>query len=159
MDEAEARTRLEEAGAAIAAGVERWLPEWSERQVDRILAAWGRIGTTERLAVTRKGREAGRAAAARVAAELRTLLAAAPEDQRATPLEIVRTAYREPTAVLVEAGVPPVVRDAFYERAWPADVYGLVPRTLGDLGDQDLGPLHLAWGIAKATAIRQHGAG
>ena len=69
-------------------------------------------------------------------------------------LEVVRSAYREPTGVLEEAGVPPIVRDEFDERAWPDDVYGLVPRTLGDLGDPELAPLHLAWGMAKATVIR-----
>ena len=58
-----------------------------------------------------------------------------------TPLEIVRTAVREPSEVLERAGVPAVVRDAFDEQAWPDDRYGLVPRTLGDLGDADLGPL------------------
>jgi hypothetical protein len=56
--------------------------------------------------------------------------------------------------VLQAAGVPPVVRDDFDERAWPDDVYGLVPRTLGDLGDADLAPLHLAWGMAKAAVLR-----
>ena len=30
----------------------------------------------------------------------------------------------------------------------------LVPRTFGDLGDEDLAPLHLAWGLAKAAALR-----
>jgi hypothetical protein len=76
-------------------------------------------------------------------------------EQRATPLEIVRSAYREPTAVLRRAGVPEVVRDDFDARAWPDDVYGLVPRTLGDLGDDELAPLHLAWGLAKAKVIRE----
>ena len=74
--------------------------------------------------------------------------------QQATPLEVVRSAYREPTAVLAAAGVRPIVRDEFDERAWPDDIYGLVPRTLGDLGDPELAPLHLAWGMAKATVIR-----
>ena len=98
--------------------------------------------------------DAGTAAARRIVDELRALFAVAPEQQQATPLEIVRTAFREPTAVLASAGVPPIVRDEFDERAWPDDVYGLVPRTLGDLGDPDLAPLHLAWGMAKATVVR-----
>ena len=66
----------------------------------------------------------------------------------------MRSAYREPTAVLVAAGIPPVARDDFDERAWPDDRYGLVVRTLGDLGDPDLAPLHLAWGLAKARVLR-----
>ena len=47
----------------------------------------------------------------------RALLATDPAEQRSTPLEIVRSAYREPTEILVAAGVPPVVRDPFDERA------------------------------------------
>ena len=96
----------------------------------------------------------GATATARVVAELRALFALDPAAQRATPLEIVRSAYREPTAVLAAAGIPPVARDDFDERAWPDDRYGLVPRTLGDLGDPDLAPLHFAWGMAKAGVLR-----
>jgi len=154
VDEAEARRRLDETGAAIIAGVERCLPTWAERQVDRILDARGRLAAADRRRVAHEARAAGLAAATRIAGELNTLLASAPEDQRATPLEIVRTAVREPTAVLAAAGVPHVVRDGFDERAWPGDVYGLVPRTLGDLGDAELAPLQLAWGLAKAAVIR-----
>ena len=76
-----------------------------------------------------------------------------PAAQTATPLEIVRSAYREPTAVLVSAGVPAVERDGFDQHAWPDDRYGLVPHTLGDLGDPDLAPLMLAWGMAKAAVL------
>jgi hypothetical protein len=54
----------------------------------------------------------------------------------------------------VSAGIPGVVRDEFAERAWPDDRYGLVPAGLADLGDPDLGPLLLAWGMAKAKVIR-----
>ena len=39
-------------------------------------------------------------------------------------------------------------------RALPDDDYDLAPRTLGDLGDADLGPLLLAWGLAKAAVMR-----
>ena len=97
---------------------------------------------------------AGRAAAARVTGELRALFALDAAEQRMTPLEIVRTTVREPSEVLERAGLPPVVRDAFDEQAWPDDRYGLVPRTLGDLGETDLGPLQLAWGLAKTKVLR-----
>jgi hypothetical protein len=97
---------------------------------------------------------AGRTAASRVADDLRALFALDAADQSATPLEIVRTAVREPTDVLRAAGVPAVVRDAFAERAWPDDRYGLAPSTLGDLGDDELAPLQLAWGLAKTKVLR-----
>ena len=157
-DEARALARLDETGAAIVAGVQRQVPGWAqaqvERQVARILDAWGRSDPATRARSRRDAVDAGRAAATRVEGELHALFALDPAEQRATPLEVVRTAYREPTAVLAAAGVPPIVRDEFDERAWPDDVYGLVPRTLGDLGDPELAPLHLAWGMAKATVIR-----
>ena len=92
------------------------------------------------------------AATRRVGADLATLIATAPAEQRATPLEVVRTAVREPTAVLAAAGVPPVARDEFEERSFPNDRYRLTPRTFADLGDDTLGPLHLVWGVAKAAA-------
>jgi hypothetical protein len=150
-----ARRRLDEAGAAIVVGVERTLPAWVEAQVARILDAYGRAHPAANLRARVAAVEAGTAATARVASFLRALFALDPADQRATPLEIVRTAYREPTAILRAAGVPPVEREAFDERAWPDDDYGLVPRTLGDLGDGDLAPLQLVWGMAKATALRR----
>jgi hypothetical protein len=153
-EETRARDRLDETAAAIVAGVEAQVPAWTRAQVDRLLDAWGRAPADVRARAEAQSAPAGDAAARRIVAQLRELFAVEPERQRATPLEIVRTAYREPTAVLAEARVPPVVRDEFDERAWPEDVYGLVPRTLGDLGDPDLAPLHLAWGMAKATVIR-----
>jgi hypothetical protein len=154
QDEARALARLDETGRAIVAGVERQLPGWARDQVARLLDAWGRAPADARVRAEAKSTEAGVAAARRIVTELRALLAIDPAQQPATPLEVVRTAYREPTAVLAAAGVPPIARDDFDERAWPDDVYGLVPRTLGDLGDRELAPLHLAWGMAKATVIR-----
>ncbi len=90
----------------------------------------------------------------RVTDELRDLFTCDPESQTATPLQIVRGATREPTAVLVAAGVPAVVREEFDERTLPADRYGLAPRSFADLGDADLGAHHLAWGLAKAALVR-----
>jgi hypothetical protein len=153
-EEARAVERLDETAAAIVAGVEVWVPRWVQAQVARLLDAWGRVSPEVRARAEAEASDAGVAAARRVSGALRELFATAPQRQRATPLEIVRSAYREPTEVLAAAGVPPVARDEFDERSWPDDVYGLVPRTLGDLGDPDLGPLQLAWGLAKATVIR-----
>jgi hypothetical protein len=119
-----------------------------------LVDAWGRAPADTRVLAESRADDAGADAARRIVAELRALFAVDPERQQVTPLQIVRTAYREPTEVLAAAGVPPIVRDEFDERAWPDDVYGLVPHTLGDLGDPELAPLHLAWGMAKATVIR-----
>ena len=153
-DERRAQALLHEASDAIVAGVERELPGWVERSVTRILDAWARAAPDVRAKAERDAVDAGTAAAARVGGELRVLFARNAEEQRATPLEVVRTAYREPTAVLAAAGIPPVERDEFAERAWPDDDYGLVVHDLGDLGDEDLGPLQLAWGLAKAKVMR-----
>ena len=94
--------------------------------------------------------------------DLKVLLALDPAEQAATPLEIVRSAFAEPTAVLEAVGVPAVVRDPFDERAWPGDRYGLVPRTLAEVGTGpdagDLGGQQLAWGLAKAKVLRARAA-
>jgi hypothetical protein len=145
---------LAESGEAIADGVARELAGWVERQVTLILDAWGRADNATRVRAEREAVVAGSAAATRVAAELHALFALDPAAQHATPLEIVRSAYREPTAVLAAAGIPPVERSGFDERAWPDDRYGLVVRDLGDLGDPELAPLHFAWGMAKAGVLR-----
>jgi hypothetical protein len=146
--------RLDELGAVILDGVIRALPGWVERSVTRIVDAWGRAAPEVRERALVEAREAGPQVAQRVGAELAELFATPAIEQRTTPLEIVRGAVAEPTAILRRAGVGPVTRDAFDERAWPDDIYGLVPRTFGDLGDLELAPLHLAWGIAKAARLR-----
>ncbi|MGZ4688332.1 MAG: hypothetical protein ACXVKA_02080 [Acidimicrobiia bacterium] len=155
-EEVEARglAMLEQTGAAIVAGVAREVPGWVVGSVQRLLDAWGRADEAARARALGAAPAAGAEAAERVGARLVLLLATDPAEQRSTPLEVVRTVYEEPTELLVVAGVPPVVRDPFDERAWPEDRYDLVPRTLGDLGDPDLGPLHLAWGMAKAAVLR-----
>jgi hypothetical protein len=122
--------------------------------VTRLLDAWGRLDSAARAAAIATAEAGAGPAVATVAAALRDLFAADPAEQRTTPLQIVRGLVATPTAVLRAAGVPGVVRDAFEERAFPDDEYDLVPRTLGDLGDPDLGPLLLAWGLAKAAVLR-----
>jgi hypothetical protein len=153
MDERTARERLDEAAAALVEGIGEALPAWATRAADALLTAWGELADARRREVVADAREAGERAARRVADELRVLLALDPAEQRATPLEIIRSAVAEPTGVLAAAGLPDVVRDPFEERAWPDDRFGLVPRTLRDL-DPDLAAVHFAWGIAKAALLR-----
>jgi hypothetical protein len=145
---------LREASDAILVGVERDLPGWVTRSVTRILDAWGRASPDDRSRAERDAVDAGRAATSRVVGELRALFALDAAQQTHTPLEIVRSAYREPTAVLAAAGVAPIVRDEFDERTWPDDEYGLVIHGLGELGDDDLAPFQMAWGLAKAKVLR-----
>jgi hypothetical protein len=149
----EAEQRLRETSKALLEGVPVAIPNWAARVADGLLAAWGRLDDGRRREVVEQARAAGEAAARRVAGELAGLLALDPAEQRATPLEIIRTAVVEPTAVLAGAGLPDVVRDPFEERSWPDDRFGLVPRTLKDL-DPDLAAVHFAWGVAKAAVLR-----
>jgi len=158
MDEATAAERLAEASEALIEGVGAALPAWAARVADTLLTAWGGLDADRQREAVADAGEAGEQAARRVAAGLRDLLALDPAEQRATPLEIIRSAVAEPTAVLAAAGVPDVVRDPFEERAWPDDRFGLVPRTLRDL-DPDLAAVHFAWGIAKAAVLRARAEG
>lgn len=152
---ADAVVRLRDAGAAIITGVEAALPGWVEARVAFIANAWGRLDAPARSLLDRRASEAGMAAGERVTADLRVFFATPVAEQRTTPLEIVRTASRDVTEVLRDAGIPPVERDAFDERAFPDDLYGVTPASLNDLGDDSLGPWQLAWGLAKAKALQE----
>jgi hypothetical protein len=145
---------MEQAGAAIVAGVERLAAAWVEQAVTRIIDAWGRLDPGDRADVIEAARIAGVAAAARVAAELRTLFVTDPVQQRTTPLAIVRSLRREATDVLRAVGVPGVERDEFEIRSFPDDEYGLVPHSLADLGDADLAPMLMEWGVGKSKVLR-----
>jgi hypothetical protein len=145
---------LARVGDEIVAGVQRTIGPWVVSCVGRILQAWGRSAPDVEADALAAAEHEGPAVAQRIADELRDLFEQDPSEQTRTPLQIVRTAIGSPTRILAGAGVPPVERDAFEERAWPEDRYDLLPRTLADLGDPELGPLQLAWGLAKAGVLR-----
>ena len=145
---------MAEAEARILEGVERYGAAWVVRQVVMIIDAWGRLDGDARARVIADAEAAGETATARVTDALRALFARDPADQRATPLEIVRTLRWEASGVLAGAGVPEVERDQFEVRAFPDDVYGIVPLGLADLGDSDLAAVLMAWGVAKARILR-----
>ncbi|HEV3352734.1 MAG TPA: hypothetical protein VG076_07405 [Acidimicrobiales bacterium] len=137
---------MQEHAAALAAAIEAALPGWVERSVARVMTAWkGSVDDD----VRRQAAEAGRRAATDVGPEVRSLLAADIDDQRTTPLSIVRAAVRYPTEVLAAAGVPPLRRDEQQERLFPDDLYDLAPATFADV-DPALAEVGLAWGAAKA---------
>ncbi len=153
--EARGLEQLTQVGRLIVAGVERALPTYLARRVEGMLDAWGGVTDVDRRPeITAQAQASAALATARVVAALEDLLALDPDEQRATPLQIVRTAVREPTALLLDLGMPEVVRDEHDERSWPDDVYGLGIVTFADLDDDDLAPLHLMWGVAKATVMK-----
>ncbi|MBV8385240.1 MAG: hypothetical protein JO155_00465 [Acidimicrobiia bacterium] len=137
---------MDKEAAALADAIEAVLPSWVERSVVRVMTAWnGEVDDDVRAAAA----EAGQRAAAEVVPELRALLEADIDDQRTTPLSLLRAAVRYPTAVLENAGVPPVQRDEQQERLFPDDVYDLAPATFADV-DPALADAGMAWGASKA---------
>jgi hypothetical protein len=93
-------------------------------------------------------------AEAEVLGDLRALLATDIDDQRGTPLTVLRRAVRFPTALLAAAGVPAVDRDPYDAQAFPEDVYGLSPATWADV-DPSLADPGLRWSVAKAFEHRR----
>ena len=146
---------MDDGARAIVDGVERLGAAWVVRVVTDIVDAWGRLDAAARSTTIAEAQAAGTRAAARVASELRALFALEPTAQAATPLQLVRSLRREATEVLAGAGIPEVERDRYDEQSFPDDVYGIVPKAITDLGDEDLGGALLAWGIGKARAIRE----
>ena len=120
--------------------------------MQRILSAW-QAGAPDP-AVLDAAQEAGRRAAVEVGAEVRALVGADIDDQRTTPLALLRSAVRYPTQVLSDAGVAPVERDPVQVRLLPDDLYDLSPASFADV-DPALAEPGLVWGAAKAFAHRR----
>lgn len=149
-------TRLEFVGALVADRVEAAIPGYIVTSVTRIVDAWGRLDNPARIAARSAAAECAPAVAERTGADLRAQLAQPASKQRQTPLEITARIIVEPTAILRDLGIPPVARDPADAARQPDDFYDLVPRALADLGDPDLGPLQMAWGLAKHEALRRN---
>jgi hypothetical protein len=145
---------VDEHGAALAAAIEDVLPGWVERSVAFVLAGAGVDVSGE---VRADAADAGRRAAAEVGAAVRELLAADIDEQRSTPLTLLREAVRYPTGVLRRAGVAPSAeRDDVKVRLFPDDVYDLSPATFADV-DPRLTEPGLVWGASKAYEhLRRH---
>lgn len=133
----------------LVAAVDAVVAAWVERCVAEVADRW-RPGLGAALAAD--AAVAGEQARVEVVAALDALLSADVDRQRTGPLDVLRAAVAHPTAVLRAAEVPPVVRDEFAERAFPADHYDLVPASFADVHPDLAGP-GIAWGAAKAHVV------
>jgi hypothetical protein len=139
---------VDEYAAALASGIEAALPGWVSACVARVFVS--ATGAPPPPDVVASASAAGVLAGEEVGPVVRTLLAADIDEQVTTPLAILRSAaVRYPTTVLRQAGIPPVVRDPFAERAFPDDIYDLSPASFADLSPE-LVDVGIAWGAAKA---------
>lgn len=148
MAEPDPEGQLRDYAEALAIGIERALPVWVVQSVARV---------SSNVSLEDVNRVAAQATA-EIGAQVRRLLESDIDQQRTTPLALLRTAVRYPTEVLRLAGVPPVERDRFAEEAFPDDIYDLTPASFGDL-DPDLAEPGLAWGAAKAFVHKRRHAG
>jgi hypothetical protein len=137
---------MENYATALADRIDAVLPGWVERSVARLVTAWAGSVPAD---VAAAASSAGQRARTEVMPAVRGLLAADIDEQRTTPLALLRTVVRYPSEVLAAAGVPPVQRDDFAERAFPDDIYDLSPASLADI-DPALAEPGIAWGAAKA---------
>ncbi|MFN0092502.1 MAG: hypothetical protein ACKVWR_19890 [Acidimicrobiales bacterium] len=135
--------RLAELARALADALDAALGPWVERS---ILARLGAPASPE---VAQAAAAAAAEAQRVVGARIRALLEQDIDEQRSTPLALVRGAVRWPTAVLAAAGAAPAARDEWAVRRFPDDVYGLTPAAFTDV-DPALAEPGLLWGAAKA---------
>jgi hypothetical protein len=144
-------TDLAERAAAFADAVEQALPSWVAACVERVYGAFaGEVPEPVRTAA----QAAGTRARHEIGPRMRQLLETDIDEQRTTPLALMREAARYPSLVLASAGVPPVQRDRFGEATFPDDRYGLCPASWSEVGPE-LQELSLEWGAAKAWAHMQ----
>lgn len=149
-DDPEDSAALVRYAEALADAIEAALPTWAERAV----ATRWREGTGDDppTAVTAAAARAGEHARTEVGPALRALLATDVDAQRTNPLALVRSIVPHVTAVLHEAGLPPVQRDADAARLFPDDAYDLTPGSFADL-DPTVHEPGLLWGAAKAHIV------
>jgi hypothetical protein len=151
--EADPEEALRGYAAALSDAVDESLPRWVERAVRTVLDAQG-IAVGADLAA--RIEEAAAAARAEGGPRVRALLETDVDEQRTTPLTVLRDLVRYPTGVLRSAGARPVPRDEFDQRSFPHDLYDLTPASFADV-DPALHEPGLAWGAAKAYVhLRRH---
>lgn len=141
---------LEEAASSLQSALEVSVPAWIERSIEQ---RYEEVHGSVNQAAT----DLALAAAARVRDEvvplLGALLSSDMDEQRTTPLAIVRQAVPFATAALQQLGIPTVRRDAFTTERFPEDLYGLGPTSVAEL-DELSADLAIVWGATKAREHR-----
>jgi hypothetical protein len=133
---------LANAGLALGEAILEALPTWAARTAVAVVGS-----------AYDDGFAAGEQIAADVAPALAALLAADVDEQRGTPLTLLRQAHGPLTEVLRSHGAALARRDEADSAANPTDVYAIAPRSFADLGEA-VHEAGIRWGIAKAFAHR-----
>lgn len=140
------RKYSQELADAIDAQVEGWVT----RSV-RSRCAFAGVEMTDELEVSLK--RAARSCRVDVGARMIELLTSDIDEQRTTPLAIMRSSIHYAADVLAIAGVGPVERDEFERRSFPDDIYALSPASMADVHESLADPA-IVWGAAKAHIHR-----
>lgn len=131
---------------ALADAVDAALEGWVQRCVtQRIEQSGGSLDAPTRAATA----DAAARCRDEIGPAVRSLVLSDPDEQRGTPLTLLRAAVAYPTQVLDFLGVAPVERDEFQVTAFPDDPYDLTPTSFAEV-DPALQDAGLAWGAAKA---------
>lgn len=143
MSTAKDQERLQAYAEDLAKQIDVGLPEWIRESLGRFL------GQDQLLELQGETEAAEREASTQLMVQLRRFLDQDIDQQRTTPLAILRQAVPLVTRILQQAGVPHANRDRDAARIHPDDYYDLTPASYGDFGD-DVQQASLLWGAAKA---------
>lgn len=135
---------LAEQGARLADAVEGALPGWVARTLRSRVPE---VADDVVAAVTAE-------VEAEVVGDLRALLALGVDDQRQSPLAIVRRAGATVGGALDALGATPPRRDDHQRSLLPEDHHDVMPASFADLSEE-AGRAGIAWGAAKAFVHRR----
>ena len=149
-DPARDEIELERYGADLVRAVDEGIVEWVLMTVTQVATA--QLDTVP-AGLAAQARIAGETVRAEVVPRMTALVSTDVDEQRSTPLSLVRDAQAHVTRVLREADVPPVARDPFDKELLTDDVYAVGPASFAEISfeAQDAA---IRWGAAKAHVHR-----
>ncbi len=134
----------------LADAIDGQIEGWVTRSVRSRCSAAG-VELTDELEVALS--RAARTCRVDVGARMKDLLTSDIDEQRTTPLAIIRSSIHYAADILASAGAGPVERDEFERRSFPDDIYALSPASMSDV-DESLAEPAIVWGAAKAHIHR-----